>query len=220
MSDKPYLHFDQLNIKKSHKLCSLDILSYCMLSCWWRRGSSPPWAWWSISSDAAHHIFTGREWGSFARISFLQPHIIFTLVPFFDRNFIGWGRMLLLSFIQVFTESHLEPKLTSSLKWSNIYWHAKSAILFSFWRSGENLWEYYTLLTLGMYVLETCPFQLAIVYLLTVLYDMCIHPPNLLYNLPTIQIIAFHKSQNAGKKIEWVEKWNHMTLSGKQTLEV
>ena len=51
----------------------------------------------------------------------------------------------------------------------------------------------------------------------TVLYDMCIHPPNLLYNLPTIQIIAFHKSQNAGKKIEWVEKWNHMTLSGKQT---
>ena len=51
----------------------------------------------------------------------------------------------------------------------------------------------------------------------TVLYDMCIHPPNLLYNLSTIQIIAFHKSQNAGKKIEWVEKWNHMTLSGKQT---
>ena len=51
----------------------------------------------------------------------------------------------------------------------------------------------------------------------TVLYDMCIHPPNLLYNLSTIQIIAFHKSQNAGKKIEWVEKWNNMTLSGKQT---
>ena len=144
MSDKPYLHFDQLNIKKSHKLCSLDILSYCMLSCWWRRGSSAPWAWWSISSDAAHHIFTGREWGSFARISFLQPHIIFTLVPFFDRNFIG--RECYLSFIQVFTESPRRRTEELGILGSGL------VILFSFWRSGENLWEYYTLLTLGKFM--------------------------------------------------------------------
>ena len=41
----------------------------------WRRRSSAPWAWWSISSAGAHHhIFTGREWGEVCP-HFIQPHI-------------------------------------------------------------------------------------------------------------------------------------------------
>ena len=120
-----------LLINSIKRITNSLFLIFCPIVCFSRREGAP-WAWWSISSDATHHhhIFTGREWERFAHIFFTSSLIYLTpqfqtLCPFFSITWREWVAFALV-FYPTLSWSHLEPKISISLKWSDIFWQLKS----------------------------------------------------------------------------------------------